>query len=168
MEKEVWKDIEEFEGLYQVSNLGRVKSLKRTRVPKEYMLKRVKNKKGYLQVTLSKNGKLYPKLLHRLIATAFINNKGFNIVNHIDGNKLNNDLKNLEWCTISDNIRHAYEIGLMSNSKKIEQYTIDGFFLKEWRSSNYASKTLKISQGNINSCLLGKRKTAGGYIWKYK
>lgn len=126
--KEIWKDIKEFRGLYQVSNLGRVKSIDRTtiyntgaiRTTKGKILSIGKNKLGYSQVSLSKHDKQYSRRVHRLVAEAFIlnpNNK--TQVNHIDGNKENNKVENLEWCTKSENELHAYKMGLKKSRKGI-------------------------------------------------
>ena len=119
---EVWKEIEGLEGIYSISNLERVKSLSRTRNirpnrlcgVKERILKPFIAKTGYKVYNLrTKENKSKTYLLHRLIGTAFIPNpENNNCINHIDGNKLNNDINNLEWCTKGDNNRHAYYTGL--------------------------------------------------------
>ena len=108
-EKEIWKDIEGFEGMYQVSNMGNVKSLKRTvwnsgkgcyKTVAERILKVGKDRKGYLQVQLCQDGKGKSYKIHRLVATAFCENPhGFKEVNHIDGDKTNNCVDNLEFCS---------------------------------------------------------------------
>ena len=108
MTEEIWKDIPGYEGLYQVSNFGRVKSLRKAII----MSIRI-NKKGYSTIGLSKTGVFNRKSIHRLVAEAFIPNPdNLPCVNHKDGNKLNNELNNLEWCTYGDNERHAYRTGL--------------------------------------------------------
>lgn len=122
---ETFKDIIGWEGLYQISNLGNVKSLSRIvnnhsglkKNLKEKFLKKQISKTGYYVVDLKNNNFRKTFKVHRLIAIHFINNplnKGF--VNHIDGNKLNNDICNLEWCTISENNKHAELIGLKKDS----------------------------------------------------
>lgn len=104
---EIWKDIVGFEGLYQVSNLGNVKSLK-GKEPK--ILKGHKDTKGYLQVELRKDNKRNISCIHRLVAKEFLEKpKGKDQINHIDGNKLNNNVDNLEWCTCKENIKHAWD-----------------------------------------------------------
>ncbi len=119
--EEIWKDINEYEGLYQVSNFGRVKSLTReckhplggTRKVNERIMKPEKGKWGYLRVHLNKNGKGERHLIHRLVVRAFIPNPGNKPeVNHINGNKQNNHVDNLEWCTSKENIQHAIRLGL--------------------------------------------------------
>jgi len=105
-DKEIWKDIPGFEGLYQASNLGKIKN------KNNKILKQFKHKKGYLMIQLSKNNKRYDKLSHRLIASAFYGNSNLTI-NHIDGNTYNNKIENLEFCTQSENNKHAFRIGLI-------------------------------------------------------
>ena len=116
--KEIWKDIKGYEGLYQVSNLGRVKSLERYKV--NHNIKQLVEEKilkpslgRYKKVCLCKNSKYQTLYIHRLVADAFIPNTNNDpCVNHIDGNKYNNVVNNLEFCTISQNTKHAYDLGL--------------------------------------------------------
>lgn len=124
--EEIWKDIEGYEGLYQISNLGRVKSLKRyskyknsKRFINEKIIKLQKSKNGYLRVELCKNNIKKKYLIHRLVGYAFLNNYDNNLeINHKDGNKQNNNVENLEWITRSENERHAYKMGLAKNTEK--------------------------------------------------
>jgi len=110
---EVWKDVPNYEGLYQVSSFGRVRSLPRKHSPTIRIMKLMVNSRGYLVIILSKYGVKKGFKLHRLIAEAFIpNSYSKPQVNHIDGDKRNNSLSNLEWCTSSENIRHAFDTGL--------------------------------------------------------
>lgn len=127
MINEIWKDIKGYEGLYQVSNIGRVKSLKKEvngrgnkiRIVKERILKPVIVYNGYERVILSKNCKTKLYRVNRLVAQAFIpNNNNYPIINHIDGNKRNNIVDNLEWCSYSHNNREAYRLGLKKYSPK--------------------------------------------------
>lgn len=105
---EMWKPVKGYEGLYEVSNMGRIKGLVRNKI-KTY---RVSNW-GYCQVVLSKNSVQQIKLVHRLVAEAFIQNtNNLQQVNHKDGNKHNNCVENLEWCTASENMKHAWKTGL--------------------------------------------------------
>lgn len=125
--EEIWKDIKDYEGLYQISNLGRVKRLKRLStdglkkyVDEEKMLKPWVSNMGYYTVCLRKNGTSKKMSVHRLISCAFIPNP-YNLytVNHKDGNKLNNSISNLEWMLLADNIRHGHDTGLYSCMKKV-------------------------------------------------
>lgn len=167
--KEIWKDIKGYEGLYQVSNLGKVKSLKKNIILKPYI-----EKKGYLRIDLNKNGKSKHYLIHRLVAEAFIPNPLNKLqINHIDCNKQNNCINNLEWSTNLENAIHAYNNNLrpFKPLRKINQYDLDGNFIKTWNSIIEASSQFKnVSnhpQCNISGVLRGLRKTAFGYIWKY-
>lgn len=108
--QEIWKDIKDYEGLYMVSNKGRIKSLYRN---KEIILKPAHTDNGYLMIGLYKNGHRKPTNIHRLVANAFlIPIPGKIQVNHIDGNKDKNEVSNLEWCTCQENIIHAHKKGL--------------------------------------------------------
>lgn len=116
---EEWKDIKGYEGLYQISNFGRVKSLARTIKYRQYtketdekIMKLILNKRGYLYAHLCKNGKYKWYRVHRLVAEAFVDNPYHKEqVNHIDRNVLNNKSTNLEWCTNEENMKHAKETG---------------------------------------------------------
>ena len=181
---EIWKDVFGFEGLYQVSNLGKVRSLDRLAnfnggigLRKGRVLKLGNNNDGYLQVALSKDGKQTTFVVHRLVYEAF-NGKipeGMQ-VNHIDEDKTNNSIENLNVMTSSENInwgtgnerRAKSMINHKSLSKPIIQYSLTGEKLAEYESLSDAKRKLTINQGNISSALNGRYKTAGGYIWKYK
>ena len=195
--EEIWKDIKDYEGLYQISNFGRVKSLKRKvknkngyRIVEEKILKNLINDMGYYTVNLRKDNQNNIKLIHRLIAENYISNKNnYPIINHIDGNKLNNNIDNLEWCTYSHNIKEAFKLGLNkytykenfkhdywknkkgkehSKSKSINQYDVEGNFIKEWESLTQASRELNINLIYISNVCRGKQRVAGGYKWKFK
>lgn len=177
---EVWVDIKGYEELYQISNMGRVrrkakmvnvgiKNVKKA-FKQEMVLKPLKLTKGYLGVVLydkDSKGKTYK--IHRLVAQAFIPNpNNLPQVNHIDGNKENNNVNNLEWCNQKENMQHSYKIGLRRNIvKSINQYDKNGNFIKKWDSIMQAERCLKISNTSISACCLGKKKSAGGYIWKF-
>lgn len=171
---EIWKSVIGFEGTYEVSNLGRVRSLGMyakgpcgsKRYIKGKMLKANVGKIGYKRVCLA--GKNW-KNVHRLVAEAFLPNPCKNKeVNHIDGNKTNNAVWNLEWVTHSENELHAYKTGL-NNQEKIKtiQKNMDGVILHVYDSCLEASQKTGILQGNISKCANGKTKTAGGYKWSY-
>lgn len=177
---EEWKDIEWYAGLYQISNFGRVKSF---RYGEGKIIKPFINN-GYYCVGLSRKDDYKKVRVHRLVAKHFIPNPdNKKEVNHIDGNKLNNNVSNLEWSTRSENIKHAFLNGLktisekqiaqcrllgQSLSKKVLQYDMQDNFIKEWDSTAEAGRQLKINQSNISACCRGKRNNAGGYVWKYK
>jgi hypothetical protein len=115
---ENWIDIKGFEGLYQVSDLGNVKSLGNNKLRKEKILKQGLSHCGYKTVCLSKNNKCKTYTTHRLVAMSFIlNNENKRTVNHRNGIKINNNAINLEWCTTSENTKHAYDNGLIKVSK---------------------------------------------------
>lgn len=174
--KEVWKDIEGYEGLYQVSNLGRIRRFFKN--GKENILIGSKDKDGYIEVILSRNQKKKQCRLHRLVASAFIPNpENKPQVNHKDRNKQNNvvdleDLRgkntNLEWVTGSENTKHCILTGRKIHKKAVLQYTRNMEYITCWESIKEASETLGISNNNICSCCGGRLKTAGGYIWRYK
>ena len=125
--KEIWKDVRNYEGFYQISNKGNVKSVQRKVVYSdgrvfnypEKILKPSPDTKGYLGVGLNRNGTAKPKRVHRLVAEAFLNKpEGLMSVNHIDGVKTNNNLSNLEWVTYSENTRKGYDIGLFDKARE--------------------------------------------------
>ena len=175
---EIWKDIKGYEGLYQVSNFGNVKSLERykknhSKLQKvnEKILKATINKtNGYVYVMLMKNASEKNTRVHKLVAEAFLPNEDNKPqINHIDGNKANNKVDNLEWCTCSENVTHAYKNRLANNDNqkiKIRQYDKQHNFIAEFDSLLKAAKELKISIGNISMCINNKRKTANGYIFE--
>jgi len=182
---EVWKDIEGFENSYQISNLGNVKSLNRIVDIGNGKYYTQKEKiiscygKIYKQVNLYKNGKCYHRYIHILLAKNFILNKyNKEQVNHIDGNKLNNDLNNLEWVTKSENARHAYVLKIGSKmkynkgvlnklSKPVNQYTLDNCFVKRWDSISEAVNYFKPKNACISMCCNGKIKKTLGYKWQF-
>lgn len=184
--EEIWKDIEGYEGLYQISNLGRVKSLGRyinklsgniwtdEKIKKSYT-----DRDGYYRVNLYKDSKIQTYMIHRLVALAFIpNTKDKPQVNHIDGNKENNNVSNLEWCTSKENNIHALKnkLRIMPRgnknklSKEIIQYDLNMKKIAKYGSIREAQRITGINQSNISKCCRekGNYNTAGGYIWKYK
>ena len=164
--KEIWKDIKEYEGLYQVSNLGRVKRITTGRV-----LKPLKHANGYLMVKLSKNSIVYTKTVHRLVAEAFIPNPEHKSeINHIDENKTNNNVSNLEWMTRKENINHGTRTERMSKTQSIPiiATNIKTGESKEFYGGRECARQLGLTHGNITSVLKGRYKQTGGYIFKYK
>lgn len=164
--EEIWKDIEGYEGLYQVSNMGRVKSLRRN-----IILKNKIESNGYERVVLSINNIPKGYSVHRLVATAFISNpNNYPIVNHKDENRTNNCVDNLEWCTQKYNVNYGTGISkrVKSQSKKVFQFKPDGTFIKEWESTMDVQRNLGFCQSHIVQVCKGKRRIAYKYIWKYK
>jgi hypothetical protein len=116
MEKEIWKNVVGYENLYLVSSFGRVLSLFKN---KNKILKQISHPLGYMKVNLYKDKKMKTFFVHRLVAVSFLNNeKNKNEINHLDGNKKNNNLNNLEWCFGFENIRHAHDSGLCEEQRK--------------------------------------------------
>jgi len=176
---EVWKDIKGYEGHYQVSNIGRVKSLERTatvkngskRTVRERILKPSPDQDGYWYVILyddsSKKKKFF---VHRLVCEAFHKNpENKPCVNHIDEDKTNNTASNLEWCTVTENINYGTRTAKSAKalSKSVGQYTPNGELVKVWKSTMEVERQLGFSNGNISAAARGKFKTAYGYVWKY-
>lgn len=161
LENEEWRNViingETF-NKYQISNMGRFKN------SKGIIMENYKpHHSGYIfcRVNIEK----YP--MHRLVAFAFLENpQNKPFVNHIDGNKTNNAVSNLEWCTVAENNQHAIDTGLKQFYKrKIGQYTVDGELVKEFNSIADAMNETKIL--GIKQVLYGKQNTSGGFIWKY-
>ena len=178
--EEVWKNVIGYETLYEVSNLGRVRSKERyvrytkwktgnyMQLRKSKLLSLTKMKNGYLRVELSDNGTHRLVLVHRLVAKAFIPNpNNYNQVNHIDGNKENNNVNNLEWCSCEMNMQHAQRNNLYRNHKEILQIK-NGVVIKEFRSAYDIQKELGYFAQSIGKVALGKRKSAYGFQWAFK
>ena len=162
---EIYKDIQGYEGKYQISNLGNVYSLITNKILKPRL-----TLDGYYQVDLCKNGVKKHLYVHRLVAQSFLDNpKNYKIVNHKDENSTNNIVSNLEWCnsTYNNNYGNCKRKISEANSIKINQYDMDGNFIKQWNSMKEASETLKLSRGNICLCCEGIRNKTGGYRWRY-
>jgi hypothetical protein len=179
----IWKRIPNFESLYMVSSDGKVKSLgngnsSNTDTKKERLLSIGVTSNGYTKVKLSKDGKKYWFSVHRLVAKTFLfNPENKPQVNHKDGNKLNNNVDNLEWVTSRENIIHSIANGLQVNakgenskcSKQINQYTISGEFIKRWGSINEACIELGFNSFGIIKCCKKQKKynTAYKFKWEY-
>jgi len=179
MNNEEWREIKGYEGRYQVSNMGRVKSLERTFIDKrkhkqhikERILKPQPCRGGYLLVDLCNGrGKIKHTLVHRLVCAAFHENpENKPCVNHIDEDKTNNTASNLEWCTYKENSNHGTRNARMAKTKNkpVGQYTTNGKLIKIWQSLMEVQKQLEFSPSNISKVALGKNKTAYSYVWKY-
>lgn len=180
LKNEEFRDIKGYEGLYQVSNYGRVKTIKiRNSVNihnQTKILKQCESKFGYYIVNLSNKS----QRVHRLVALTFIPNlKNYYCVNHIDGNKHNNKIDNLEWCTSSYNNYEAYRLGLKQgsfknkygknnpNSKKIIRYDLYKNKIDEWYGTGDIKRKLGYSPISILNCCKGKSISAYGYLWSY-
>jgi len=169
--EEIWKDIKGYEDLYQVSNFGMVKSLKR-----EKILKPRVNKKGYSHLILY-NGVGKELYIHQLVARAFIiNPENFLYINHKDENPKNNNVGNLEWCDCKYNSNYGTRNKKVSiskqrsknpNSKKVYQYDLGGNLINVWNCVIDASKNIKCDPSGISHCARGKTEKAYGYVWKY-
>lgn len=191
--EEIWCDISDYKGLYQVSTLGRVRSLDRIIYDQGRhwfqngkILKASSQKSGYLFVTLSKAGKAKQYRVHRLVAQAFIPNPSkLPQVNHKDEDVTNNKVENLEWCTAKYNLnygnhnqnvaktlkQHKYQKIAIENGRKastpVLKFTLDGKFLEKYSSQVEAAKNNNIRQGSVSNCCRGKVKQVKGYIYKY-
>lgn len=185
--KEVWADIKGYEGLYQISTFGNVKSLSRpvkhsnggTKILRERMLKtKINSTTGYKEVGLSRDGKQKYHLIHKLIAEAFIDNPHrLPVVNHIDGCKTNNDIFNLEWTTYSENIRHAFANGLSHNNmtneisragnevQKKQVRCIDDDLVFD--SAREAADYYGVQLSNLSKVCNGKARTTGGKRFEF-
>ena len=177
--EEEWRDISGYEGLYQVSNFGRVKRLpaklqakdgkyyfRNGIILKQYTMKN-KGRGNYLVVHLSKSNNRRAKIVHRLVAEAFIPNpKNKSQVNHKDGNKANNKINNLEWVTQSENMLHSMNIlGGKGGFGRIPIRCVETNV--EYCSIMEATRQTNVQQSSISKALLGKVHTAGGYHWEY-
>lgn len=171
---EEWRDIVGYEGKYQVSNLGRMRSFARSNIPR-IIVPRC-DVYGYVTYPLFENGKLSRKKAHRLVAIAFIpNHENLPQINHKDEDKTNNRVGNLEWCTQYYNNRYGTKRQRQSHYamyhahflKKVRQYTMNGVFVKEHISSRMAERETNIKHQNIiETCKCGQSH-AGGYLWCY-
>ena len=187
--QEIWKDISGYEGYYQVSSLGDVKSLNVDKylsrggyfISKHERLLKQSLSNGYRVVRLSLRSKCKSYPTHRLVCAAFHENPEHKrTVNHKDGNKLNNSKNNLEWATDSENIQHAYDTRLALGahkgkfgsrnhlSKRVIQLTMNGVFVNEFAGQREAFRITGISNTSISDCCNGKIESARGFKWKFK
>ena len=153
---EKWKDIPNYENYYQASSFGRIKSKKTNKILKQGM-----TKNGYLKVDLCINNNKKTFLVHRLIMKTFVGNSNLQ-VDHINCNKLDNTLNNLE------NTIRAWNNNLIKRKKnKINQYDLNGHFIKTWFNCGDIEKNLQIDHSNIIKCCKHKRNQCKGYKWEY-
>lgn len=188
---EKWKEICEYEGMYEVSSNGNIRSVNRKvfhtsnnsmKTVEGVTLIQEQSNRGYKRVTLSKNGKVEKLSIHRLVAKAFIPNPDNKPhINHIDGDKKNNILSNLEWCTQSENMLHSSKVlgnkagkpmqGKLGKdspfSKKVVQLTKDDTFVNSFYGLHEAQRETGVNKANIGEVCNGNRKLAGGFKWKY-
>jgi len=176
---EVWKDIPNYEGLYQVSNMGNVKSLY---FNKEKVLKKLENNRGYLYCNLTKNGIKRKFYIHRLVGITFVNNlENKPFINHIDCNPKNNHVENLEWCTPQENTDYMKKLGRnkrtniwnerrnKSNEKYKKPVIRFNKYNGEIKKYDFMNQVVEdgFKPGDVCKCCKNKRKTAGGYMWRY-
>jgi len=185
---EIWRDIETWENSYQISTFGFVKSMKRVVIGKrwamninEKILKPEVSSAGYLHTTFCRNNKSSKKYNHVLVANAFLQNpENKPQVNHMDLKKSNPRLDNLEFCTGSENVIHSFKNGQSKatwqgkfgkdhpESKPVFQYNKDGSFVDRHECLKGATRKTGICFSSISQVALGKRYSAGGYLWKYE
>ena len=172
---EIWKPVKGYEGFYEVSSYGNVRSLSwsRTGIAKNMYLK--KHNRGYLQVELANRDSKKMFLVHRLVAEAFIPNpNGLPLINHINEDKCDNRVENLEWCTQSINMRKYADnhwVGRKrqpyKHTRPIRQMFKNGETVKEWDCVNDIKHKLGYRDSHITDCCNGIRKSAYGFIWQY-
>lgn len=181
---EIWKSINGYEGFYEVSNLGNVRSVDRISNGRTYsgrVLLKGLNKKGYEQVTLSKGDKQKTKSVHILVGIAFIPNPDNKPqINHKDGVKTNNNIDNLEWNTNSENNTHAYNVlkrkspwqdkkgSLHGASKPVLKFDKNNVFIEEYPSVSIAAELNNLKHSHISRVIHGVKKSTGGFKWKLK
>lgn len=176
--QEIWKPIDGYESLYEVSNLGRVRSLDKPYLRRDngatYIIPgRVLacGRNGeYRTVTLHKEYGQKTFSVHRLVAKAFLPQKEGQIcVNHLDSNPSNNRADNLEWCTQSHNIQYAYDNGTKvgPHMRDVDQLSLNGEYIRTWHGLAPAARAIGCFPQNIVKVCAGKRDTAGGFKWRY-
>ena len=165
IENLLWKDLNDYEGIYTISEYGDIKNLKEK-------LLNTHIRSGYKATCLTKDKKGKTINIHKLVAMTFLDppvSKDMNNINHIDGNKFNNHYTNLEWTTSKQNTQHAIDKGLRNNKVlSVLQYHMDNTFIREFDSITNASRETGASDSKISMVCKGKRKSTGNFIWKYK
>lgn len=171
---EIWKPVKRYKGIYEVSNLGNVRSLNYHNWGIVRNLTPVMDKDGYLRVCLSKDGKQSNGLIHRMVAQAFLDNpKGVSQVNHINENKTDNRVENLEWCDCLYNNNFGTRNERISKSKRntnckaVIQLDLQGNPIREWVSLNEIMRVLGFNAAFVARCCHGVKPTAYGYRWQY-
>ena len=160
---EVWKKVDGYGDKYWISSYGRMKV-------KGYGIKSVRvNSKGYAYFRMKWENRVYRKPIHRFVAEYFIEKPiGKDYVNHIDGNKLNNRVENLEWCTMEENQAHAYKNNLCAKMPMaVRQYSLSNEFVKDWFSVRQAVLAGFGHSTGILKCCRGKINECGGFIWRF-
>lgn len=176
---EIWKPIPGYDGHYWASNMGRIKSTARISGNGNFIsekIKRQRNNRGYKVVSIKYLNKKLTLKVHRLVLMSFIGDRKNLQVNHINGNKNDNRLDNLEWVNAKANVMHAWENELIKKrfgkdhwlSVPIIQISLDDHIIQNWDSITQASKDTGILVQSISSCLRGKSKTSGKFKWQYK
>lgn len=161
-----WKPIPEYENLYEINSKGEIRSLCKRYSKTPIILKQCIGSKGYKNVTLCKNQKQTTFNVHRLVATVFIPNpNNLPCVNHKDENKLNNDVSNLEWCSYYHNNVYGSRLTKSATKRSVPVMCVE--INKTYSSASAVQRETGICQSHISQCCNGKRKTAGGYHWKF-
>ena len=166
-ESEIWVDIDGYDGLYSISNLGRVMSHHRS---KHRLLRPRINNKGYVLVNLCKNGGMKTFKIHVLVAKHFLANPhGLTEINHKDEDKTNNRFDNLEWCTRSYNVNYGTRISRQRKAliKGVIQFSRSGDMIATYDSITQARQSTGLSVSHIAACCKKKVPTAGGFVWRY-
>lgn len=159
---EVWKPVVGYEGIYQVSSLGRIWSERFQKIMSTHPMA------GYFGLCLCKDGKRASHFLHRLVAEAFLLRSAEQTqVNHKSLDRTDNSLENLEWTTPSENRQHYYKHRRNSKPIKVKQYSFDGTYLETYKSLSNAQAVTGVDKKSISHCCKGTYRQAGGFVWKF-